>query len=318
MENQDNKILDFEKPVYEMQNRIEQLKREGSVNAGELGRLMEKLNELEGQVYKDLSAWERVQLARHPLRPTILDYIDAICDEFEELHGDRLFGDDPAVIAGIGRIDKLRLMIYGHAKGRNTQERIRHNFGMAKPEGFRKILRVMRMAEKFRLPVLSFIDTPGAYPGVGAEERGQPEAIAENLKQAFNIKTPILVIVIGEGGSGGALALAVGDRTFMMEHAIYSVISPEGCAAILWKSREKAPEAAASLRLTAADCLEFGVIDGILREVHGAAHRDPQGNAAMIKEKILDEVEALGRINPDSMLRQREEKFLAMGIFEED
>jgi acetyl-CoA carboxylase carboxyl transferase subunit alpha len=252
------------------------------------------------------------------MRPTTQDYIQMICDDFIELHGDRRFGDYSAIIGGFARIGGTRTAIVGQEKGRTTREKLKRNFGMANPEGFRKALRIIKTAEKFDLPVISFIDTPGAYPGIGAEERGQPQAIAENLKEVFSIRTRIIVVIIGEGGSGGALAMAVGDRVLMMEHAIYSVISPEGCAAILWKSKERAPEAAASLRLTAKDCLELGVIDRIITEVHGASHRDPEGNAIAVKDEVLRELERLADTPIDSLLRQREAKYYAMGIFEEE
>ncbi len=317
MKNQETQTLDFERPVLELQSRIESLKQDSTVNTGEISKLMNKLSELEGQVYRSLSAWERVQLARHPLRPTTLDYIRIISDEFEELHGDRYFGDDPAIVGGIGKVSGMPLMIVGHEKGGKTREKISRNFGMARPEGFRKALRLFRMAEKFSIPILSIIDTPGAYPGIDAEKRGQPRAIADNLKEVFGIRTPIVVVIIGEGGSGGALALAVGDSILMMEHAIYSVISPEGCAAILWKSKEKAPEAASSLKLTSEDCLRFGIIDGIIEETHGAAHRDPEGNAHKIADRVLSELERLQKDTIDTLLKKREEKFYAMGIFEE-
>jgi acetyl-CoA carboxylase carboxyl transferase subunit alpha len=267
-------------------------------------------------VYRNLPPWDRVQLARHSDRPTTQDYISLICDEFVELHGDRAFGDDSAVMGGLATIEGLRLVVIGHEKGGTTREKLRRNFGMASPEGFRKALRLIRMAEKYRIPVLSFVDTPGAYPGVGAEERGQPEAIAHNLKAVFDVRTPILVIVIGEGGSGGALAIAIGDRVLMMEHAVYSVISPEGCAAILWKSKEKAPEASSSLRLTSADCLDLGVVDRVVSEVHGAAHRDPEGNAAQLKEVILAELNDLNATSIDLLLARRRKKFLSIGTYE--
>lgn len=311
------KVLDFERPVVELQGRIEEMKRGGSASTGEISRLMDKLAELEQKVYRDLSPWERVQLARHPQRPTTVDYIRMISEEFEELHGDRYYGDDKAIVGGIGKIAGMPVMFIGHEKGRSTRERIARNFGSARPEGFRKALRLVKLAEKFGMPVISFVDTQGAYPGVDAEERGQPRAIADNLKEFFGVGTPIIIVIIGEGGSGGALAIAVGDSILMMEHAIYSVISPEGCAAILWKSREKAPEAAGSLKLTAGDCLEFGVIDKIIAESHGAAHRDPEGNAARIKEAILVELDRFRETSVDDLLKRREEKFYSMGEFEE-
>lgn len=318
MESQQGRVLDFEKPISDLEQKIEELTRSGHrEDSSEIERLHERLRDLEQQVYKNLSAWEQVQLARHPKRPTTHDYIKMMCDEFLELHGDRRFRDDPAVIGGLARIGEKRLMVIGHEKGRTTTEKLRRNFGMACPEGFRKALRLMKVAEKFKLPILSFIDTPGAYPGVGAEERGQPQAIAENLKEVFELKTPIVVVVVGEGGSGGALALAIGDRVFMMEHAIYSVISPEGCAAILWKSKEKAPEAASSLKLTASDCYELGVIDDVIEEISGASHRDPEGNAERIKELVLNSLESLQRIPTDRLLERREQKYFSMGFFEQ-
>lgn len=309
--------LQFERPVLELEDTITRLRRSGSAgSAEELVRLERRLRDLERRVYSDLSPWEQVQLARHPKRPTSQDYIDMICDEFQELAGDRMFGDDAAIVGGLARIGDLRLVVVGHEKGRTTQGKIKHNFGMANPEGFRKVLRIMRMAEKFALPVVSLIDTPGAYPGVGAEERGQPRAIACNLKEIFKLRTPIVVVIIGEGGSGGALALAVGDRILMMEHAVYSVISPEGCAAILWKSREKAPDAAASMRLTAADCLDLGVIDAVIEERHGAAHRDPAENAARLRDILVDELAAFDTVSIELLMKQRENKFYSMGIIE--
>jgi acetyl-CoA carboxylase carboxyl transferase subunit alpha len=311
--------LEFEEPVLDLDRKIAELERSGREGKeGELEKLRERLAELEERVYRNLSPWEQVLLARHPSRPTTKDYIDQMCDEFKELHGDRRFRDDPSIITGIGSIGQMRLVIVGQEKGHSTKEKIERNFGMASPEGFRKALRVMRLAERFKLPILSIIDTPGAYPGVGAEERGQPLAIAENIRDFFTIKAPIVVVLVGEGGSGGALALAVGDRVLMMEHAIYSVISPEGCAAILWKSKEKAPEAAAAMKLTAADCYEFGAVDVIIEEVHGAAHRDPAGNAARLRDILLGEFEALGQVPLDLLMQRRGEKYARIGVFEGD
>ncbi|HSG27327.1 MAG TPA: acetyl-CoA carboxylase carboxyltransferase subunit alpha, partial [Candidatus Krumholzibacterium sp.] len=232
--------------------------------------------------------------------------------------GDRYVADDPALVGGMARISGIPFMVIGQEKGRTTKEKIARNFGMVKPEGYRKSLRLMKLAEKFGLPILSLVDTQGAYPGIDAEERGQPRAIADNLKEAFGIRTPIIVVVIGEGGSGGALAVAVGDTILMMEHAIYSVITPEGCAAILWKTRDKAPEAASALKLTSADCLEHGVIDAIIREPHGAAHRDPDGTAARVKEEVLASLQRLNEIPIDELLRMREQKFFSIGDFLEE
>jgi acetyl-CoA carboxylase carboxyl transferase subunit alpha len=237
-------------------------------------------------------------------------------DEFEELHGDRRFRDDPSIIGGIARMDETRLVVVGHEKGHSVNEKLERNFGMASPEGFRKALRIMRLAEKFRLPVLSLVDTPGAYPGIGAEERGQTQAIAENIREMLALRVPIVVVLVGEGGSGGALALAVGDRVLMLEHAVYSVISPEGCAAILWKGKEKAPEAAASMKITAADCFEYGVVDLVIEEVHGASHRDPEGNALRVRETVLHELEGLREVPLEVLLKRREERYLSLGIFE--
>jgi acetyl-CoA carboxylase carboxyl transferase subunit alpha len=318
METQNQAVLDFEKPIYELEHRLEELKKSGlGEGSQEIERLGNRLRELEGKIYANLSPWEKVQLARHPKRPTMQDYLRMICDEFLELHGDRRFGDDAAVTGGVARIGELRLVVIGHEKGRTTREKLKRNFGMANPEGFRKALRLMKLADKFSLPVLSFIDTPGAYPGVGAEERGQAQAIAENLKEFFRIRSPIVALIIGEGGSGGALALAVGDRVVMMEHAIYSVISPEGCAAILWKSKEKAPEAAEALKLTAGDCLRLGVVDRIITETCGAAHRNPEENALLVKDVIREELSRLSGVPCDVLLKRREEKYFAMGMFGE-
>lgn len=316
VEGQGPRNLDFELPVIELEEKIDSLKRTGRTD--EIGRLRTRLGELEAKIYKSLSPWEKVLLARHPKRPTAQDYIGRICEEFTELHGDRRFGDDPAVIAGLARIDGRRIAVVGQEKGRTTREKIKRNFGMASPEGFRKALRVMKTAEKFGLPVLSLVDTPGAHPGIGAEERGQPQAIAENLKELFLVRTPIVVVIIGEGGSGGALALAIGDRVLMMENAVYSVISPEGCAAILWKSRERAPDAAQSLRLTARDCFELGVVDRIIEEIHGASHRDPDSNAENLKRIVVDEIDSVGQLPIEEVLDERRRKYYSMGVFEEE
>jgi len=314
MENQNARFLDFEKPIHDIESKIDALKRSGG-GSEEIGRLQRRLDQLEQDIYGNLSPWEQVQLARHPMRPTMKRYLEMICDEFVELHGDRRFGDDAAVIGGLARIGDRRLVIVGHEKGGSTREKLNRNFGMARPEGFRKSLRILGLAEKFQLPVLSFIDTPGAYPGVGAEERGQPQAIAENLERLFGLRTPIVVVIIGEGGSGGALALAIGDRILMLEHAIYSVISPEGCAAILWKSKEKAPDAAAALKLTARDCYDLGVVDYIIEEISGASHRNPEANARSIREAVLHEFDVLGRVDTDELVERRSKKFSAMGRF---
>ena len=314
MENQNVKYLEFEKPIQDIESKIGGLKRGGG-GVDEIQRLQKRLEQLEQDVYGNLSPWEQVQLARHPQRPTMKRYLELICDEFVELHGDRRFGDDSAIVGGLARMGGRRLVVVGHEKGGSTREKLNRNFGMASPEGFRKALRILKAAEKFHLPVLSFIDTPGAYPGVGAEERGQPQAIAENLEELFKLRTPVVVVIIGEGGSGGALALAIGDRVLMLEHAIYSVISPEGCAAILWKSREKAPEAAAALKLTARDCYDLGVVDYILDEISGASHRNPEANARAIRDAVLHEFDVLEQVDPDELIERREKKFSGMGHF---
>ncbi|MBD3178393.1 MAG: acetyl-CoA carboxylase carboxyltransferase subunit alpha [Candidatus Latescibacteria bacterium] len=308
--------LEFESPVYDLEEKIEAGRQRGlEPDSAEMKKLAGRLEELEEKVYSGLSPWEEVQLARHPDRPTALQYIGEIFDEFLEFHGDRYFGDDPAVVGGLASLGGRRVMVVGHEKGRNTRDRLKRNFGMASPEGFRKSLRLMKLAEKFSLPIVSLVDTPGAYPGVGAEERGQSVAIASNLKNLFDISSPIIVVIIGEGGSGGALALAIGDTVLMMEHAVYSVISPEGCAAILYKNKDKAPEAASSLRLTSSDCLELKVIDEVIREKHGAAHRDQHGNAEQIKRVLVRKLSELEGIPGEALLKKRVDKFSRIGIF---
>src|SRR5690606_27434778 len=275
---------DFEQPIADLEARIQDLRQASSgpgVNIdAELRTLQDKLRLRTAQIFRDLSPWQVSQLARHPARPYTNDYIRVLCDEFQELAGDRAYADDPAIVGGIGRINGRSVMIIGHQKGRDTRTKIRRNFGMPRPEGYRKALRIMKMAERFRLPLLTFIDTPGAYPGVGAEERGPSEAIARNLIEMAELKVPVICTVIGEGGSGGALAIGVGDRTLMLEYSTYSVISPEGCASILWKSAERARDAADAMGLTAPRLLENGLIDQIVKEPLGGAHRDPKAMAA--------------------------------------
>ncbi|HET7845815.1 MAG TPA: acetyl-CoA carboxylase carboxyltransferase subunit alpha, partial [Xanthomonadales bacterium] len=265
--------------------------------------------------FSDLTAWQVSQLARHPLRPYTLDYIAEMCDEFHELAGDRAFADDPAIVGGPARIEGRSVMLIGHQKGRDTKQKIRRNFGMPRPEGYRKALRLMQMAERFRMPVVTLIDTPGAYPGVGAEERGQSEAIARNLLEMARLKVPIVCTVIGEGGSGGALAIGVGDRTLMLEFATYSVITPEGCASILWKTAEKARDAAEALGLTAQRLLEHGLVDQIVKEPLGGAHRDPKQMAAHLKAVIVGQVDMLERIDPATLLAQRYERLRKYGAY---
>lgn len=310
--------LEFEKPILELEKKIQELKKfisEKNIDlSSELKRLEEKLKQLKEDTYTHLTAWQRVQLARHPQRPYTLDYINMIMTDFIELHGDRLFGDDKAIVAGLAKLDNQKLVVIGHQKGRDTKENLKRNFGCAHPEGYRKALRVMQLAEKFNLPILIFIDTPGAYPGIGAEERGQAQAIALNLREMSSISVPIIAIVIGEGGSGGALGIGVADRIFVLENAYYSVISPEGCAAILWKDSTKAAEAAEVLKLTANDLLKLGIIDEVIPEPLGGAHRDPQGTAKNIKETILKNLKELKALSKDELLKLRYAKFRRIGV----
>lgn len=311
--------LDFEKPIIELEKKIQELR---SFNSGkkvnissEIKQLEEKLAHLKKETYDNLTAWQKVQIARHPQRPYTLDYIKMIATDFIELHGDRLFSDDKALIAGFAKIDNHKVMVMGHQKGRDTKENLKRNFGCAHPEGYRKALRIMQMAEKFGLPVVIFIDTPGAYPGIGAEERGQAQAIALNLREMMNINTPLIATVIGEGGSGGALGIGIADRVFVLENAYYSVISPEGCAAILWKSGSKAPEAAEVLRLTAQDLLKMKIIDEIINEPLGGAHREPEKMAQSIKEAIQSNLKDLKSLNREDLLKGRYKKFRSIGEF---
>lgn len=308
--------LDFERPIVELERKIEELSGLSGIDE-ELERLKSQAERLKERIYRNLTPWQRVQLARHPRRPYLLDYLELVASDFIEFHGDRKYGDDRAIVSGLCRIDNWRVVVVGHQKGRDTKEKIRRNFGMPHPEGYRKALRVMELGGRFGLPVVSFIDTPGAYPGVGAEERGQSQAIAENLKAMSVLPTPIVVVITGEGGSGGALAIAVGDRILMLENAIYSVISPEGCASILWRDSAKAPQAAEALRLTSQDLKELGVIDEILPEPLGGAHRDWPATAQTIKEAILRSIEELKRVPAQKLVQQRIEKFSRMGVFEE-
>jgi len=312
------KALDFERPLLELEARIEVLRRAGRPGSdSEVSRLEERLQRLQRKVFGRLTAWQRVQLARHPRRPYTLDLIRLLTEDFVELHGDRLFRDDHAIVGGLARLDGRAIIVVGHQKGRDTEEKLHRNFGMAHPEGYRKALRLMQLAERFRKPILTLIDTPGAYPGVGAEERGQAEAIARNLREMAGLPTPIVAVVTGEGGSGGALALAVADRVLMLEHAIYSVISPEGCAAILWEDASRARDAAEVLRITAPDLLKLGVIDGIVPEPPGGAHRNWHAAAQEIQRAVVAALAALVPLAPDELVQQRYNKFRRMGIFEE-
>ena len=313
--------LDFERPIVELEQKIEELKKlpaSKAINlADEVKRLEEKLAQAKRLVYEHLTPWQKVQLARHPKRPYTLDYVAKFMADFVELHGDRVFSDDKALIGGFATLDGVRLLIVGHQKGRDTKENLYRNFGSAHPEGYRKAIRLMQMAAKFKLPIVSFVDTPGAYPGIGAEERGQSQAIAHNLREMARLAVPIVVCVIGEGGSGGALGIGVGDRILVLENAYYSVISPEGCAAILWKDRAKAPEAAAALRLTSKDLLELGLIDEVVPEPLGGAHRDPDGTAANVRMALKKHLTQLMELKPEELIAGRQAKFRKMGLFTE-
>ena len=313
--------MEFEKDILELEKKIVELKEFSEAKnidlSGEIDKLKNEYNEKMKEIYLELGPWDRVQVARHPKRPYTLDYVEHITTDFVELHGDRLYKDDPAVVAGICKIDGKKVMIIGHQKGREVEEKIHRNFGMANPEGYRKALRLMKMAERFNMPVITLIDTPGAYPGIEAEKHGQGEAIARNLLEMAGLKVPITAIVIGEGGSGGALAFGVADRVYMCENAVYSVISPEGCAAILFKDAAKAPEAAESLRVSADSVLELGIIDGIIPEPVGGAHRNYNEMTENVKKQILGAISELEEKNTEELLQDRYDKFRKMGAFSE-
>lgn len=315
-------VLDFEQPLVELEDKITELKQLAVVQNvpvdDEVNRLAEKAERLRNDIFAKLTAWQQVQLARHPLRPYTLDYVSALGGDFTELHGDRAFADDAAIVGGFWTLNDRRVMLIGHQKGRDTRENIRRNFGMPQPEGYRKANRLMRLAEKFDLPIVTLIDTPGAYPGLGAEERGQALAIAENLKLMAGLKVPVVSVVIGEGGSGGALALGVSDRIIMLQNAIYSVISPEGCAAILWKDQTKVKEAAEALKLTAKHLLAFGVIDRVIPEPPGGAHRDPVAMAETLGQVLYEEVNYLSHVSANVLRERRLKKFLNMGFYEQE
>ncbi len=314
-------FLEFEQPIAELEAKIDELRYVGDdneINIGEeIARLQAKSKSLAESIFSNLSAWQIAQLARHPLRPYTFDYIERIFTDFEELHGDRAFADDKAIIGGVARLDGRPVMVIGHQKGRDTKENIVRNFGMPRPEGYRKAKRLMEMAERFRMPIFTFIDTPGAYPGVGAEERGQSEAIARNLFVMARLKTPIICTVIGEGGSGGALAIGVGDRVNMLQYSTYSVISPEGCASILWKSAEKASDAAEALGITSGRLKELGLIDTIINEPLGGAHRDTDVMAASLKAVLQADLRQLENTSPDQLLEQRYERLMSFGNFDD-
>jgi len=313
--------LEFEKPLQELDRQIEELKRVGQEREidvdEELALLQGKLAKLRTEIYGDLTPMQRVSLARHARRPYTLDYLSSIFTDFIELHGDRLFRDDPAIVGGWARLDGISVMVIGHQKGRDTRENLRRNFGMPHPEGYRKALRLMRMAERYGAPVITLIDTPGAYPGLGAEERGQSEALATNILEMAALATPCIAVVIGEGGSGGALALGVADRILMFENSVYSVISPEGCAAILWKDATQRERAAEALKLTAEDLIGLGVVDEIIPEPLGGAHQDPEIAGEALRAALIRHVQELRKVKPERLVRRRAEKFGAMGAFAE-
>lgn len=313
--------LNFEKPLTELRAKIEELRKfteeKGIDFTDEIVKLEQKAIDLEQSIYGDLTPWNKVQIARHADRPTTLDYIRGIFTDFIELHGDRTFGDDSALVGGIAKLNGIPVTIVGHQKGRDTKENIFRRFGMPEPEGYRKALRLMKQAEKFGRPVICFIDTPGAYPGMAAEERGQSEAIARNLLEMAGLETPVICIVTGEGGSGGALALGIGDRIYMLEHAVYSVISPEGAAALLWKDATQAQRAAETMKITAQDLLEFGIADGIIEEPMGGAHKDAVVTIQQVKEQITSAVDELMMLPLDELLDKRYRKYNAIGQYQE-
>ncbi len=313
--------LEFEKPLLELERQIDDLKRLGEERQidvdGELQGLQAKLEGLRAEIYRNLTPLQRVMVARHPRRPYTLDYLSTIFTDFIELHGDRLFRDDPAIVGGWARLAGVSVMVVGHQKGRDTKENLKRNFGMPHPEGYRKALRLMETAGKFGAPVVTLIDTPGAYPGIGAEERGQSEALARNILEMAGLETPIVTCVIGEGGSGGALALGVADRVLMLENSVYSVISPEGCAAILWKDASQRERAAEALKLTAEDLLRLKLIDEVVAEPVGGAHIDPDATGESLRESLIRHVTELRKLRPEKLVKRRAEKYAAMGAFTE-
>lgn len=316
-----NNFLDFEQPIADLEAKIEELRRvsdSGEINLTEqIEILQEKSEKLTGEIFSSLTAWQVTQLARHPQRPFTLDYIERMIEEFHELHGDRMFADDHAIVAGLGRLGGKGIAVLGHQKGRDTAQKVHRNFGMPRPEGYRKAQRIMRIAERFRLPLLTLVDTPGAYPGIDAEERGQSEAIASSIALMASLTVPTVTVVIGEGGSGGALAIGVCDRLLMLSYATYSVISPEGCASILWKSAEKAPDAAEAMKMTSGELKKQGLIDEIVDEPLGGAHRDVDATAAALKSSLIAQFDALDVLSVDELKRQRYQKLMAQGTFEQ-
>jgi acetyl-CoA carboxylase carboxyl transferase subunit alpha len=314
----DRMVLDFERPIIDLEKKISELRglSTGAVDfTSEIRKLEQKARRLQKEVFADLSAQQKVQLARHPARPYMSDYVGFLMDDFVELHGDRSFRDDPAIVGGLAQFDEWEVLVLGHQKGRNTKENMHRNFGMARPEGYRKATRLMRLASRYRRPILCFIDTPGAYPGLGAEERGQAEAIAKALQVMASLECPMISIVIGEGGSGGALALGVTDRILMLEYSIYSVISPEGCASILWRDPAKIGEAATQLKLTAPDLLALGICDEIIPEAAGGAHRDPPVTASRLRAALKTHLRELCELSPSELIERRYQKFRKMGSF---
>ena len=309
--------LDFEKPIAELDTRVRELRDTASNGAididPEIARLQAKATKLLRETYGRLTPWQKAQVARHPERPHFKDYVAGLADEFIPLAGDRAFGEDQAIVGGLARIDGRRVMLIGHEKGDDIASRLRHNFGMAKPEGYRKAIRLMQLADRFGIPVVSLVDTTGAFPGVEAEERGQAEAIARSTEQCLALRVPLISVVVGEGGSGGAIAIAAGNRVLMFEHAVYSVISPEGCASILWRTADKAAEAADAMRITASDLQSLGVVDRIVPEPLGGAHRDPAAAIDTLKAALVEELAGCGQLGPDELLNQRRAKFLAIG-----
>jgi len=317
----DPHFLDFEQPIAELEAKLDELRRVGDNNALNIGEEIEHLRNkcmtLTESVFSSLTPWQISQLSRHPLRPYLLDYVALLFDDFQELHGDRGFADDRAIVGGVARLEGRSVMVIGHQKGRDTKEKILRNFGMPRPEGYRKALRLMELAERFRLPLLTFIDTPGAYPGVGAEERGQSEAIARNLQAMAALRTPILCTVVGEGGSGGALAIGVGDRVLMLQYSTYSVISPEGCASILWKSADKAQLAAEAMAITSEKLRELELIDAVIPEPLGGAHRDLDAMGRALKTALIEHLDALVAMDPDELLAGRYRRLMAYGHFKD-
>lgn len=317
----DGSYLEFERPIQELEKKISDMKDfsvgENIELSGEIASLEKKLERLRTDIYSGLTRWQRVQISRHPKRPYTLDYINLMCTDFIELHGDRHFADDKAMVGGFAQLEEMQIVVVGQQKGRDTKQKLARNFGMAHPEGYRKARRLFALANKFNLPIVILIDTPGAFPGIGAEERGQAEAIAKNIQNMFELRVPIVVVIIGEGASGGALGIGIGDQVLMLEHSWYSVISPEGCAAILWRDAAKAPEAAEALKPVAEDLLALGIIDRIIPEPSGGAHNDPEEAARLVKAELVTTLRVLKQKPVETLLKERLEKYRRMGVFEE-